>query len=215
LEITNAVALGVGYNHDLVLRKDGSVTAWGVNGFGQLDLPPDLTNVVSIAAGGDVNLTRTAEGNLVCWGRRDFGQLAPPPGLTNIVALAAGCQHDMVMKRDGTVAVWGTDSAGQCNVPWGLSNVVAIAAGLEDSLVLVDNQPAASFVVATDLCLSNGTFLVTVASTKGKTYCLEYKDALEESDWKTLPPSSAEGESTVLLDANTTGPARFYRVRKW
>ena len=35
----------------MALRDDGTVAAWGYNGYGQTNVPADLTNAVAIAGG--------------------------------------------------------------------------------------------------------------------------------------------------------------------
>ena len=60
--LSNVVAIAAGFFHNLALRRDGSVVAWGWDNSGQIDVPPDLHNVVSIAAGGYFNLAIVAAG---------------------------------------------------------------------------------------------------------------------------------------------------------
>jgi alpha-tubulin suppressor-like RCC1 family protein len=74
-----AVATGSSSNHNLALRDDGTVWAWGANSNGQLG---DGTNV----------------------DRPTAFQIA---GLTNIVAIAAGAAHSLALRTDGTVWAWG------------------------------------------------------------------------------------------------------------
>ena len=54
--------IGLSWQHSLALKADGTVTAWGDNGLGQLIIPPGLTNVVAIAAGGYFNLALIGDG---------------------------------------------------------------------------------------------------------------------------------------------------------
>jgi len=56
-------------------------------------------------------------------------------------------------------------------------------------------------------------FSVTVATLPGKSYVLEFKDALNGSSWGTLPPVSGDGTDKTLTDPSAVGPHRFYRVR--
>jgi hypothetical protein len=49
--LNNIDAISAGYNHALVLKKDGTVVAWGNNGEGQCDVPPGLAKVKYIYAG--------------------------------------------------------------------------------------------------------------------------------------------------------------------
>ena len=66
------------------------MAAWGLNGNGQCDVPPDLANVVAVEAGGSHSLAVTADGTVWAWGNNDSGQGAVPGDLTGVVALAAG-----------------------------------------------------------------------------------------------------------------------------
>ncbi len=50
--LTNIVALAGGGDHQLAVRSDGTVIAWGCDCHGSTTLPPDLTNVTAVAAGG-------------------------------------------------------------------------------------------------------------------------------------------------------------------
>ena len=58
-ELTNATAISAGYQHNLALRTDGTVAAWGAGttnsgsspNYGQSVVPGGLSNVVAIAAG--------------------------------------------------------------------------------------------------------------------------------------------------------------------
>jgi len=49
---TNVVAIAMGRNHALVLRRDGTLVTWGDNSGGQTTLPPGLTQIRGVAAGG-------------------------------------------------------------------------------------------------------------------------------------------------------------------
>ena len=68
-----------GVGHSLALRADGTVWAWGWNGYGQL---------------GDGTTS-------------DRLRPVPVPGLTGVVAVAGGAFHSLALKGDGTVWAWG------------------------------------------------------------------------------------------------------------
>jgi hypothetical protein len=124
------------------LRADGTVVAWGDNGFGQTSVPSGLNNVMAVAAGGNHTLALKADGTVVAWGENtdaegvSAGQSVVPLGLTSVAAIGAGQYHSLAVKKDGTVMAWGDDSQGQCDVPPGLTNVVAVAGGGAHSLAL-------------------------------------------------------------------------------
>src|SRR2546425_442158 len=54
---THFVRVAAGYGHNLALKQDGTVVAWGYNNSGRATVPVGLSNnVVSIAAGASHNL---------------------------------------------------------------------------------------------------------------------------------------------------------------
>jgi alpha-tubulin suppressor-like RCC1 family protein len=132
------------YSHNLGLRGDGSVWAWGRNRWGELGFdsltasvePRPVTGVsqvIALAAGDNHSLALTADGTLYAWGRNEAGQVgsgsgnprepAPVrvalPGI--VVGIAAGQHHSMALLYDGRVFAWGQNDEGQ------LGNGVALA----------------------------------------------------------------------------------------
>jgi alpha-tubulin suppressor-like RCC1 family protein len=135
-DLRNVRAVAAGGSHNLALRNDGTVWAWGVNLFGQLGngtpgtgsstpVMARLTNVKAIAAGGAHGLALRNDGTVWAWGRNDFGQLgngepgisSPFPvrvaGLDNVKAIAAGSKYSLALLNDGTVRAWGRNDFGQ------------------------------------------------------------------------------------------------------
>ncbi|MGW6918242.1 RCC1 domain-containing protein [Kitasatospora sp. NPDC054939] len=90
----NVVALSTGGLHNLALKADGTVVAWGFNVFGELGngtpTSPDVTIPVTVCA--------------------PFNCALP---LDGIVAVAAGGAHSTALKSDGTVLTWGANYVGQ------------------------------------------------------------------------------------------------------
>jgi alpha-tubulin suppressor-like RCC1 family protein len=134
LGVTNAVALSAGSLHNLALRRDGSVVAWGAAD--QISVPAGLANAVAVSAGGDHSLALKADGSVVAWGANNAGQTNVPANLSNVVAVAAGASHSLALRASGTVVGWGLNTSGQINVPATLTNVVAISAGSNHSIAL-------------------------------------------------------------------------------
>jgi hypothetical protein len=64
-----------------------------------------------------------------------------------------------------------------------------------------------------NLVRSNGTFAVSVSTASGKTYFLEYKNSLSDTNWTALPAVSGDGTVKALTDPTATAPQRFFRVR--
>ncbi len=126
------VPIAAGAWHSLALKSDGTVWAWGQNGFGQLGINSTASNsttpVEVVGAGGT-------------------------GALSGVVAVAAGFESSAALKSDGTVWTWGYNGFGELGNntttpsstpvevvgPGGagvLSGVVAIAANYGDTLAL-------------------------------------------------------------------------------
>ena len=83
--LDGVVAVAAGEFHTLVLKKDGSVWAYGRNDRGQL---------------GDGSVT-------------DSSVPVRVPGLDNVNAIAAGESHSVAWKLDGSVSAWGAAGTGR------------------------------------------------------------------------------------------------------
>ncbi len=121
--------IAAGFSHNVALKSDRTVVAWGDNYYGQATVPTGLTGVKAIAAGGYHSVALQVDGTVVSWGENGSGQSTVPAGLSGVVAIAAGYYHTVALQNDGTVVAWGRNYEGQCTVPTGLTGVIAIAAG--------------------------------------------------------------------------------------
>ena len=140
--LTGVVAIaGIGF-HSLALRSDGTVWAWGDNGYCELgngtttnsDTPVQvlgsggsgyLTGIVAIAGGIYHSLALRSDGTVWTWGYNYYGaptnsntpvQVLGPGGsgsLTGIVAIAGGSTDSLALKNDGTVWAWGYNEYGE------------------------------------------------------------------------------------------------------
>jgi hypothetical protein len=119
-DLSNVIAVAVGYNHSLALMRDSTVTGWGFNDAGQATGAPN-TNSPFVSAG------QVALG----------GQ-----ALTNIIAIAANRGYSLALRKDGTIVSWGrmVNNLYPVTIPPGLSNVVAIAAGGASCLAITTNK---------------------------------------------------------------------------
>jgi len=133
---THVMAIACGGDHNLVLRTDGTVVAWGCSDYGQTTVPASASTVVAVAAGRYHSLALKADGRVVAWGRNNYGQTTVPSTATNVVAIGAGRDHNLAVKADGTVVAWGCNDYGQATVPASATNLVAVAGGGDHSLAL-------------------------------------------------------------------------------
>jgi len=153
----DVTALGLGWDHTLALRRDGTVWAWGMGWNGLLgngvavdspvpvqvragpDVAGPLAEVVAIAANWRHNLALKRDGTVWAWGRNQEGQLgtgtAVPAAWKNdpdlslcelvpvqvrgiggegfldrIAAIAAAAEHSAAVRADGSVLVWGSNN---------------------------------------------------------------------------------------------------------
>jgi alpha-tubulin suppressor-like RCC1 family protein len=134
--LTDVKAIGAGFRHSLAIKNDGTVRAWGWNGYGQLgDGTLDnsrrtpvqtvgLGGVAAVAGGYGHTIALLDDGSVWSWGRNINGQLgngtttdratpAPIGGLVGVVDIAAGDYHNLAVLVDGTVRAWGLNSSGQ------------------------------------------------------------------------------------------------------
>lgn len=150
--------VAAGYDYTLSLKSDGTVWAWGSNGYGMLgngsntdsNIPVQvsgLTEITTIAAGGSHGVALKSGGTVWNWGNNSDGQLGNtsntdtqiPVQVSNIsgvTAVAAGMAHTVALKSDGTVWAWGKGDYGQLgngdfankNIPVQVSNISGVIA---------------------------------------------------------------------------------------
>jgi alpha-tubulin suppressor-like RCC1 family protein len=132
---TNWSAIAAGTFYTVGIRSDGTLWAWGYNGFGQLGLGNTVTKSTPqqvgtatdwmvVTAGGYHTLAIKSDGTLWAWGLGTSGQLGlgdtnsytTPQQVgtaTDWVAVSAGLSHTLAIKSDGTLWAWGKNDLGQ------------------------------------------------------------------------------------------------------
>ena len=88
--VSNVVAIAGGGTHELALKKDGTIVAWGTDTYGAAVVPPGLDHVKAIAASQNQSMALKQDGTVVAWGNDYFKQTSVPASLSNVVAIAAG-----------------------------------------------------------------------------------------------------------------------------
>ena len=153
--------LGIGFNHSMVLKDDGTLWSAGKNDYYLGD--HSLTEVIAVESAYWYNIAILNDGTVWTWGRNDGGQLGlgysdseshwpePVVGLNNIVDIAGGFYHAMALDDDGNVYAWGGNTAGQIGnglkngtiyAPTknlGLPRITAIDAGGWHSIALAED----------------------------------------------------------------------------
>jgi hypothetical protein len=208
------VAIAAGSLHNLALRSNGTVFAWGDNSSGQRNVPAELTNVVAIAAGAGHSLALKRDGTITGWGTNNFGQLTFPVEATNIVAVSAGDQHSLALRADGALLAWGDNRYGQSTIPDGLAGVAAVVGGRAHTVALLGAAPLTEpLSLVPSQAPLGGAFSVSLPTVRGRTYFLECKESLSAPGWITLLAVFGDGTLKTLIDPSATAPQRFYKVR--
>jgi alpha-tubulin suppressor-like RCC1 family protein len=120
--LTGAVSIAAGAYHSLALEADGTVWAWGWNGYGQ------------IGDGTQVSRSRPVR----------------VPGLVGVKAIAAGLFHSVAVKNDGSVWAWGWNGVGQLGVGTTTDSLVPERVGVVTNAVKVAAGTYDTFAVTGD-----------------------------------------------------------------
>ncbi|MBP8818927.1 MAG: S-layer homology domain-containing protein [Syntrophomonadaceae bacterium] len=133
--LTGITAVASGSTHNLALKEDGTVWAWGVNRWGQIGdgtqtnryLPvkvAGLTGVAGIGCGQNHSVALMNDGSVWTWGKNGFGQLGDGTktnryspvkvqGLSGVVGICCGQDHTIALCKDGSLWGWGAGDYGQ------------------------------------------------------------------------------------------------------
>jgi alpha-tubulin suppressor-like RCC1 family protein len=174
VDLTDVVKVVGGAQHSVALRADGTVWAWGRNGFGALGLGaiddephprpapvPGLAGVVDVATGRDHVLALRADGTVWAWGLNENGQVgdgtsggpdraspAAVAGLADAVAVYANGSTSFALKADGTLWGWGQNFNGQLGIGEDKNDKPAPSAPVVGLADVVGVGPGPTHVVA-------------------------------------------------------------------
>ena len=131
--------IATGFNHNLVIKTDGNLWAWGDNSRGQLGNGTTqnrriaepikiMEEVVLVTAGNLTSFALQADGSLWGWGNAHSGQLGveisaelnerhriqstPVKIMEDVSSVATGVFHSMAIRTDGSLWSWGGNFAG-------------------------------------------------------------------------------------------------------
>jgi alpha-tubulin suppressor-like RCC1 family protein len=127
--LQDVIAIAVGMFHNVALKSDGTVVAWGRNSDGEINRPaalgnPQTAHVIAISAGRYHNLALKSDGTVVEWGAGATLGLNDPQ-TARAIAVAAGEGHSVALKSDGTLVarnIFGSDPGVLATVPADLAN---------------------------------------------------------------------------------------------
>jgi alpha-tubulin suppressor-like RCC1 family protein len=101
-DLTNVVSLAVRSSHILALREDGSVSVWGTEFDGVLDVPPDLPPMASVTVSYGKSGGLTRSGKMAGWGRYFPGHInCDPSEQSQMVMLRADITPTVALRNDG------------------------------------------------------------------------------------------------------------------
>jgi alpha-tubulin suppressor-like RCC1 family protein len=141
--LQNWLKVSAGYCHSLAIKNDGTLWAWGYNGYGSLGVG-DITNRSSPIQVGSLktwasikanpalgyvgsSLATKTDGTLWAWGANNYGQLglgdvvsrsspSQVGALTNWAQVSAGGGSIVGVKKDGTLWAWGRNNWGALGI---------------------------------------------------------------------------------------------------
>jgi hypothetical protein len=210
-DATNAVAISCGVYGSLAVKADGTLALWGFN-YGP---PSPLTNALSADGGAGNAVALLADGTVMPWGQNNYGQLNVPANASNVVAVSFGDFDSLALLANGTVVGWGLSMYGLTNIPSGLTNVQAIASGDYHNLALVGSGPPVTSASVSNITVTEDGFALSLASQSGRVYVLQYKDAITDSNWLSLPLVAGTGAKLTITDPSRSAFQRYYRVLRW
>lgn len=120
--ISSPIQIDTGQDHSCGLKKrTGELLCWGMDSFGETDVPP--FNYAQVSAGMRFTCGLKNDGTIICWGTGKLGQLDVPPGIFSKVS--AGYEHACGIKPEGSLLCWGLGTFGRTNPPEGTYSQVS------------------------------------------------------------------------------------------
>jgi hypothetical protein len=116
---SGVTAIAAGGDHTVALKYDGSVVAWGDNGYGQTTVPlAAQSGVAAIATNYRHTMALKKDRSVVAWGYNAYGQTTVPVAAqSEVTAIAAGYFHSVAISRVA-VLLQATRSGGSIVLSW-------------------------------------------------------------------------------------------------
>ena len=135
--------ISCGKHHNLALRQDGSIVAWGADsdpgygGSGWVSNTPIVAGYRAISAGAHHSVALKSDGTMAVWGYDNAGSAQ---GGSDWIDVAARSHHSLGLNTNGTLTAWGSNSpGGQAG-----NDYMAVACGHNWNMALKQN----GFIVA-------------------------------------------------------------------
>lgn len=109
--------VGMGRNHALAIRPDGSIVVWGFWGAVPATGPAATGYFVAVTGGGGHSVALDANGRAVVWGTDTAAVGAGAPAGITFTAIAAKGRYTLALSADGNIYGWGADQAPQPGSP--------------------------------------------------------------------------------------------------
>ncbi|WP_431030719.1 putative Ig domain-containing protein [Plantibacter sp. RU18] len=110
--MSDVTAISAGTFHNLALKADGPVIAWGYDAVELTAVPAAAMSDVTAVAAGLHSLALKADGSVIAWGDNSYGQATvPAAAMSDVTAISAGGGHSLAIRSQPAPApVFGATS---------------------------------------------------------------------------------------------------------